>query len=309
MGLPASAAISRAQLLAALPDAGADLAQDAAALVGGELAGDLERADGGVDRLVVLGGHREVRGAGGLPRPRGVRDDQRIVGLRPIVRRGRSDAASWPCGSQSSEHSWRPRDRGCRRCADATSAHRGTRAWGMLVPRPTPGVTPAVASFSRGSVRASVHPAPDAVRRGRRGLRHGTPRPAGAHHRRRAGAPRGHRGSHGAGPGRAPARRDGLDVPRGDGGGDRGGISDPRLRPGGPARVVERPHRRAPDRAPARRGGRRADRPDPRRARGDATGRARRLPRRRALGRHRRPVQRRRAARVLPRNRPPGSDS
>ena len=54
-----------AELLAAGPDAGADLAQDAAALVGGQLPGDLEGRDGGLDGLLVLGLGGVVRGAGG----------------------------------------------------------------------------------------------------------------------------------------------------------------------------------------------------------------------------------------------------
>jgi hypothetical protein len=56
------------------------VAQDAAALVGGQRAGDLERRDGGVDRLVVLGLGGVVRGT------RRVRGVGRVVDLEDIRR-------------------------------------------------------------------------------------------------------------------------------------------------------------------------------------------------------------------------------
>ena len=49
-----------AQLLAPLPDAGADRAEHRAALIGRQATGYLEGADGGLDRLFVLLGRRVV---------------------------------------------------------------------------------------------------------------------------------------------------------------------------------------------------------------------------------------------------------
>ncbi len=92
-----------AELLAPRPEPGADLAQDPAALVGRQLAGDLEGGDGGLDRLLVLGLGGVVgrcrRASTGRPgcRRRGRR------ATRPSGRRGRSDGA-W-CRRRRS--SWR----------------------------------------------------------------------------------------------------------------------------------------------------------------------------------------------------------
>ena len=55
-----------AELLAPRLDPGADLAQDPAALVGGQVAGDLERRDRGLDGLLVLRLGGVERGAGRL---------------------------------------------------------------------------------------------------------------------------------------------------------------------------------------------------------------------------------------------------
>ena len=54
IGLPASSAISRPSSSRRALMPGADLAQDAAALVGRQVAGDLERGDRGLDGLLVL---------------------------------------------------------------------------------------------------------------------------------------------------------------------------------------------------------------------------------------------------------------
>ena len=93
IGLPASAAISAPELLAPGLDAGAHLAQDPAALVGGHDPGDLERLDRGLDGLLVLRLGREVRGPGELARPGRVLDLEQRRASRPMRRRGRSDAA------------------------------------------------------------------------------------------------------------------------------------------------------------------------------------------------------------------------
>ena len=53
---------------------GADVAQDPAALVGRQVAGDLERRDGGLDGFVVLLRGRVVGRAGGLRGIGGVGD-------------------------------------------------------------------------------------------------------------------------------------------------------------------------------------------------------------------------------------------
>ncbi len=71
------------ELLAAGLDPGADVAQDRAPLVGGQVAGDLERLHGGLDRLLVLGLGRVERRARRVVRVGRVRDDQRVVGLDP----------------------------------------------------------------------------------------------------------------------------------------------------------------------------------------------------------------------------------
>ena len=54
IGLPASSAMSRPELLAAGLDPGADVPEDRAALVGRQRPGHLERRDGRLDRLLVL---------------------------------------------------------------------------------------------------------------------------------------------------------------------------------------------------------------------------------------------------------------
>ena len=74
-----------AELLAAGLDPGADVPQDRAALVGGQRPGDLERRDGRLDRLLVLGLGGVERRAGGLVRVGRVRDDERIVRLDPAA--------------------------------------------------------------------------------------------------------------------------------------------------------------------------------------------------------------------------------
>ena len=74
-----------AELLAPRLDPGADVAQDRAALVGGQVAGDLEGRDRGVDRLLVLLGRRVERRAGRLAGARGVLDDERVGRLDPAT--------------------------------------------------------------------------------------------------------------------------------------------------------------------------------------------------------------------------------
>ena len=59
-----------AELLAASLDPGADVPQDRAALVGRQRPGHLERRDGGLDRLLVLGLGGVERRAGRLVRVR-----------------------------------------------------------------------------------------------------------------------------------------------------------------------------------------------------------------------------------------------
>ena len=93
IGLPASSAMSRPSSSRRALMPGADLAQDPAALVGRQLAGDLEGGDGGLDGLLVLRLGGVVGRAGGRRRVGRVVDDRGRRATRPSGRRGRSDAA------------------------------------------------------------------------------------------------------------------------------------------------------------------------------------------------------------------------
>ena len=85
IGLPASSAISRPSSSRRALMPGADLAQDPAALVGGQLAGHLEGGDGRLDRLLVLRLGRVERRAGRRRRVGRVVDDERIGRFDPAA--------------------------------------------------------------------------------------------------------------------------------------------------------------------------------------------------------------------------------
>ena len=97
IGLPASSAMSRPSSSRRALMPGADVAQDPAALVGGQLAGDLERGDRGLDRLLVLLRGRVVGRAGrigGIGRVGDLEDVRRLdpaAGKEDRMRLGAGD--------------------------------------------------------------------------------------------------------------------------------------------------------------------------------------------------------------------------
>ena len=146
------------ELLAPLPDPGADLAQDAAALVGGQLAGDLEGGDRGLDGFLVLLGRRVVGRAGrggGVGR---VVDGQDVGRLDPAA--GEEDGVRFGGGDDG--HAVRSPARAVR-CASyvrpATDPHR---------PRPMKGTrhgsTPGPARRSRRQAGPRVSASPSSIR-------------------------------------------------------------------------------------------------------------------------------------------------
>ena len=101
-----------AELLAAGLDPGADVAQDRAALVGGQRPGDLERLDGGLDRLLVLG----------------------VASRGTSSRRGGRDRPGWRSTSGSSDSTQRPGEEDRMRLGAGRGGHRGLLRTGSVVP-------------------------------------------------------------------------------------------------------------------------------------------------------------------------------
>ena len=133
MGLPASRAMSRPSSSRRALMPGADLAQDPAALVGGQRAGDLERGDGRLDGLLVLGLGGVERRAGRRRRVGRVGDDERVGGLDPAA--GEEDGVRLGAGDDGHGGGLLG-DAGCGtvaivhpRPADAATLERGTPRW------------------------------------------------------------------------------------------------------------------------------------------------------------------------------------